>query len=183
MKSSNSFFFGYCAFASLFLLVSAIMTFQKSGNVLVLIVLFPIIGYFVYYFARLLIKKEPLPSGPKSKTVNKIILIVFVALVTGSTYTILAIPSEKATMKKSQWIATTPDTHMKKQQFGTIKTDGDGRVRVRQKPSVESAIVDTAKNGQTFEILENADDWVRVSLEASQSGWIHTEFITVSDSK
>lgn len=183
MKSSNSLFFGYCAFTSLFLLISGVMSYQQNGSVLVLVVLLPVVSYFFYYIARLVMKKEALPSGPESNTVNKIIFIILVAFVSGSLYSIWAGPTENAVLTKSQWVHSTPAVQEPAGLLGTIKTEGGAHVRIREKPTVESAIVEKAKNGQTFDVLENTEEWVRVQLEASQSGWINKEFITVSEKK
>lgn len=167
-------------FASLFLLISGVLSYQKTGNVLVCIVLVPIVGYFLYYLVLLIMRKEPLPNAQKSKTVNKIIFIIFVALTSGSLYTIVTNPAQKKVPIKSQWVHTTPTVQIQEQKHGTIKAENDAHVRIREKASIDSEIIDTAEDGETFDILDDAEEWVRVQLNASQSGWINKEFITIS---
>lgn len=69
-------------------------------------------------------------------------------------------------------------------QYGTVSgLEQALYVNIREKPSQQSKSLQKARESDRFVILGQQDKWVNVRLQASASGWIHQDFITVSNIK
>lgn len=60
-------------------------------------------------------------------------------------------------------------------QVVNVTTDG---LRVRTEPNTESEIVDIVGSGQTFDVLEEMDEWVKIDLDGEEC-YLNKEFVTV----
>lgn len=60
-------------------------------------------------------------------------------------------------------------------QVVNVTTDG---LRVRTEPSTDSEIVDIVGSGQTFDVLEELDEWVKIDLDGEEC-YLNKEFVNV----
>lgn len=175
-------FFIYCLIASLFLVLSGIGMLIQTGNPVPLILALPICGYFVYFLSRAIISKKPLPQGPHSAHADVSILIILIALVAGSTYTLSHRNQDRkssSTASQKEQRTLTPTSTPVKQSKGKVSTDVGSTVRMRSKPSTSSEIVTTMKSGTEFTLMSEKDDWIEIQLLTGQKGWIKKEFTTI----
>jgi len=172
-------FFSYCTLATLFLFISGLLSYTKSKSPFMFLLLLPLVGYFIYYLSISVIKKKELPVRPASKSVTIAVAIIFLALVSGSLFAIMT-TTQKKQPEQSTWVSQkkVPPTVTPQAVLGTIRADNNAVIRVREKPSTQSAILGKTRNGKKFPILDRENDWVQIQFIASTSGWIHTEFIT-----
>ncbi len=56
-----------------------------------------------------------------------------------------------------------------------VTTDG---LRVRTEPSMDSEILDIVGSGQTFDVLEELDEWVKIDLDGEE-GYLYKEYVEV----
>lgn len=80
---------------------------------------------------------------------------------------------------KSEYVLTGGDALDKAsallKQVVNVTTDG---LRVRTEPNTESEIVDIVGSGQTFDVLEELDEWVKIDLDGEEC-YLNKEFVTV----
>lgn len=82
-------FFIYCLIASLFLTISGVNMYVQSHNPAPFLVSLPVSGYFIYYISRSLFYKKPLPEASSSPHADVSILLILIALLIGSLYTVI----------------------------------------------------------------------------------------------
>lgn len=56
-----------------------------------------------------------------------------------------------------------------------VNTDG---LRVRKEPNMECEIVDVVGSGQSFDVLEELDEWVKIDLDGEEC-YLYKEYVTV----
>ena len=80
---------------------------------------------------------------------------------------------------KAEYVLTGSDALEKAssllKQVVKVSTDG---LRVRTEPSTDSEIVDIVGSGQTFDVLEELDEWVKIDLDGEEC-YLSKEFVTV----
>lgn len=56
-------------------------------------------------------------------------------------------------------------------------------LKVREKGSLTSAVIGSLKNGDTVSIIGEQGSWYEISLNASLKGWVHRDYITISNTE
>ena len=73
-------------------------------------------------------------------------------------------------------IEPTP-TSLAEKKMVTIKETETGWLRVRESSSSASAEIDKVNPGESFELLETNNDWVKIKLNDNQSGWVSATYV------
>jgi len=60
-----------------------------------------------------------------------------------------------------------------------IKETGLGWLRVRDNPSLNGKEISRVNTGQTFPVLEEKPDWVKIKVSDTISGWISAQYVTL----
>lgn len=81
--------------------------------------------------------------------------------------------SKSATIKKDAERKTTPDTQQTKIR---IKDTPTGWLRVRSEPSVQASESAKVNPGETFDLLEEQQNWYKILFNEEQEGWVTAEF-------
>lgn len=58
-----------------------------------------------------------------------------------------------------------------------IKETGLGYLNIRKEPNTNSEVVLRAKTGEDYKILEEKDDWIKISISEDQQGWAFAEYL------
>lgn len=182
MRWLSLFLFGYSTIMTVFLLVSGLISFENGGNPILLFLLLPTFGYFIYHIAHRIIDKVPIPTGANSMGVHGAILFIFVLLVSYSLYAIYTHTSTSTTgqqpeLQLSPTLSPTP-TPITQKQMGIIKTDDNSPVNLRQMPSIKSKSIDKIKSQTMVEILGQKNGWTQIRIPSLISGWIKSEFVS-----
>ena len=64
-------------------------------------------------------------------------------------------------------------------QKATILTTGVGWLRVRSEPTLNGVEVTRVNVGDTFDVLEEGDEWVKIKISEDTEGWVYSSYVSI----
>ena len=65
------------------------------------------------------------------------------------------------------------------QVVATVSEEGDG-LRIRQEPSTDAPVIINLAAGEKLEVEEDLGDWVKVSVDGEEEGYVFAEYVTIA---
>ena len=173
--------------------ISAVFTSKSLGPIIFAILFLPVTAYFVIEFGKEIKSIFSKKSGEDSDThflprkAESLVLIIVFALLFGFGFknviantkvklTEVDDPSSTNTPLIFKAIAT-PSTPLSV--ITVAITDGSPTINIRNKPTIYSDKITTAKDGDKFEVISKDSGWylVKIAGNATDSGYISAKYI------
>ena len=180
--------FYYSAIAAFLITISTIFTSQSIGPVIFSILFLPVTAYFIVEFfkqirsllSHRLIQGSDMSSGPKKG--EFIIFTIIFLLLLGVGFRNIYFKSGAQSVPT---VSPTPVPLIFKTGSSPLPirivqislTDSSSSARIYQKPTIYSAIIGNAKDGDIFTFIASSSGWYQIGLASDSAGFIPAKYV------
>ncbi|OGY24616.1 MAG: hypothetical protein A2172_03870 [Candidatus Woykebacteria bacterium RBG_13_40_15] len=180
--------FYYSAIAAFLITISTIFSSQSIGPVIFATLFLPVTAYFIIEFfkqVRSLLSPTPvegtdISSGPKKGEIIIFTLIFLLLLGVGFRNIYFksgaqGVPLTSPTQVPLVFKTTSTPTPIRIVQISI--TDSSSSARIYQKPTIYSAKIGNAKDGDMFEFIASESGWYQIRLASDSAGFIPAKYV------